>query len=130
MTRPRRVSNQRVATVADMTKVVRPAASPTVTPHSATSCQSCVIQTEAAIPAAISTSEATITGLRPKRMNRAAAIEATRPSRARRKPSAEEISARVQANSIWSGKIITPTEPMAPAATSAAKKVTNATTHA
>ena len=51
MTRPRRATNQRLATVAANTSAIDPVPSPTSTPQQATSCQLWVIPVVSALPA-------------------------------------------------------------------------------
>src|SRR5687768_1554031 len=80
VTRPRRVSNQRVATVATNPIEIEPVPTPTSTPHSNTSCQLAVIVTLSAEPDAISSSAADSTGRTPNRSINAAANGAVSPN--------------------------------------------------
>ena len=73
VTRPRRASNHRVATVATKPIEIDPVPTPTSTPHSSTSCQLAVMNTLSADPAAMSISAAESTGRTPNRSIRAAA---------------------------------------------------------
>ena len=78
-TRPRRLTNQRAATVAPSTSATMPVPMPTITPQSATSCQSWVMASEARMAAAIMSIAAVTTALTPKRLMKAAAKGAIRP---------------------------------------------------
>jgi uncharacterized protein involved in high-affinity Fe2+ transport len=79
VTRPRRASNQRVATVATNPIEMAPVPMPTSTPHSSTSCQLAVMTTLNAEPDAIRTSAPDSTGRTPKRSISAAANGAVTP---------------------------------------------------
>src|SRR6478735_2658716 len=80
VTKPRLVSNQRVATVATKPIEIEPVPTPTSTPHSSTSCQLAVIVTLSADPVAISSIAAVSTGRTPSRSIRAAANGAVSPN--------------------------------------------------
>ncbi len=56
ITRPRRCSNQRLATVAPSTSAVNPEPTPSTRPHSTTSCHSAVMRVASTMPVAISSS--------------------------------------------------------------------------
>jgi hypothetical protein len=102
---------------------------PTTTPHSSTSCQTCVIMSEINSPAAIRASAETITRRTPKRFMSAAANGPKSPNSKMRKAKADEICASLQPNSFSRGTIITPGVPIAPAVTSRTRNVTATTTH-
>ena len=127
-TRPRWCWNQRAATVAPSTSATMPVPRPIRTPHSATSCQSSVIASEATTPAETMPIAAMTTNRTPKRLIRAAANGAIRPKSARRMAKAEEMSAALQPNSCSSGPIRTPGAPIAPAFASMTRNVEPATT--
>ena len=124
-TRPRRATNQRVATVAPSTSAVMPVPMPTTTPHSSTSCQTCVIASEATRPS------------RDDQLRRRARRCAGRSgSSARRRtapsartgrsgsPAPRKSPPSLQPNSFCSGTMKTPGAPTAPAVISAVRKVT------
>ncbi len=130
ITNPRRVLNQRVATVAPSTNAVIPVPVPMITPQSSTNCQRLVIKNDPAIPVTINP-KAKATILRsPKLFIIAAANGPSRPNSIIRTARAEEISALVQPNSACNGPISTPADPIAPAVASMVRKVTPATTQA
>jgi hypothetical protein len=130
MTRPRRLTNQRLATVAANTSAIDPVPRPMSTPQSRTSCQLLVTPTLRPLPAAIS-SRATLTTARtPNRSIRAAANGAVSPNSTRLTPTASDTSPRDQPNSSWRGTIRTPGAARNPAAQSSATKATPAATHA
>ncbi|MCY1238405.1 hypothetical protein D9M72_511420 [compost metagenome] len=79
------------------------------------------------MPAMIRTSAAETTGRTPKWFMNDAANGPSRPNRQRRIASASEIWAFDQPNSVSSGLISTPAEPIAPAVDSMTRKVTAAT---
>jgi len=64
-TRPRRAENQRAAMVAPSTRAVSPVPKPTTKPHSNSSCHSCVMASDTAMPATTINSEASVTLRRP-----------------------------------------------------------------
>jgi hypothetical protein len=76
------------------------------------------------MPLATSVRAVSTTLRRPKWFMNAAANGPTRPNRAKRIASAEEISAVSQPNSACSGRMNTPGAPTAPAITSMVRKVT------
>ena len=80
VTRPRRASNQRVATVATKPIEIDPVPTPTSTPHSSTSCQLAVMKTLSADPVAMSMSATDSTGRTPNRSISAAANGAVSPN--------------------------------------------------
>src|SRR6185369_7536825 len=80
VTRPRRASNHRVATVATKPIEIDPVPTPTSTPHSSTSCQLVVMNTLSADPVAMSVNATERTGRTPNRSIRAAAKGAVRPN--------------------------------------------------
>ena len=73
ITRPRRATNQRLATVAASTSAVAPVPMPTTTPHSSTSCQGVRITVVRATPTVTRESDSTITRRTPSRSMSAAA---------------------------------------------------------
>ena len=127
-TRPRRWTNQRVATVAPSTRAVIPVPRPTTIPHSRMSCHTSVIASEPTSPAMMNSRAALTTRLMPKRFMNAAANGPIRPNSSSRMARAEEISAFCQPNSRWKGTIMTPGAPTAPAVASMVRKVVPATT--
>ena len=98
MTRPRRVVNQRVTTVADNDSAATPVEPPTITPQISTICHGCVISDDSATPAAIVPSAASSVGRTPKRCIAAAANGPIRPYSAMFTEIASEIVARLQPN--------------------------------
>ncbi len=127
VTRPRRRTNQRCATVAANTRAIDPVPRPISTPQVSTSCQLAATKTVSPDPAAISSSAAVVTRRIPKRSMRAAANGAVRPNRTRFTPTASESVPRDQPNSSWSGTIRTPGAARKPAAPSRATNATAAT---
>ena len=130
VTRPRRASNQRVATVATKPIDIEPVPTPTSTPHSSTSCQLAVMKTLSADPAAMSINAAASTGRTPNRSIRAAANGAVRPNSVMLTDIASPTVPCDQPNSWCSGAIITPGTERNPAAPRIAMKLTAATTQA
>src|ERR1700754_2978407 len=130
VTRPRRASNQRVATVATKPIEIEPVPTPTSTPHNSTSCQLVVIVTLSAAPDEINTSATDNTGRTPKRSINAAANGAVSPNSVMLTDMANPTTPCDQPNSWGSGFIITPGTDRKPAAPSIATKLTAATTHA
>ena len=81
MTRPRRCTNQRVATVAASTMAVSPVPTPTTMPQSKMSCHTCVIASDAMQAGRRSaTSAQTMTRRTPKRFMNAAANGPNKPN--------------------------------------------------
>src|SRR3954469_12844749 len=130
VTRPRRASNQRVATVATKPIEIEPVPTPTSTPHSNTSCQLAVIVTLSADPVAISSRAADSTGRTPSRSISAAANGAVSPNNVMLTDIARPTTPCDQPNSWCSGFIITPGTERNPAAPRIAMKLTAATTQA
>ena len=130
VTRPRRASNQRVATVATKPIEIEPVPTPTSTPHSSTSCQLAVIVTLSADPVAISSSAADSTGRTPNRSIKAAANGAVSPNNVMLTDIASPTTPCDQPNSWCSGFIMTPGTERKPAAPRIAMKLTAATTQA
>ena len=130
VTRPRRASNQRVATVATKPIEIEPVPTPTSTPHNSTSCQLAVIVTLSADPVAISISAADSTGRTPNRSIRAAANGAVSPNSVMLTDIASPTSPCDQPNSWCRGVIMTPGTERKPAAPRIAMKLTAATTQA
>ncbi len=106
-TSPRRATNQRPTTVATSAIAIDPVPSPTMTPHSMTSCHDAVMNTVSPLPAATMSSAIVTTRRTPKRSINAAANGAVIPNRARLTDSAAEIVPIDQPNSARSGSIIT-----------------------
>ena len=106
-TRPRRATNHRPTTVATSAIAIEPVPSPTMTPHSITSCHDAVMNTVSPLPAATISSAIDTTRRTPKRSISAAANGAVIPNRARLTDSAAEIVPIDQPNSARSGSIIT-----------------------
>ena len=80
------------------------------------------------MPATIIATAETTTGRTPKRLMKAAANGAISPNRASRTARAAEISAVLHPNSFWSGWMMTPGAPIAPAVASMTRKVAPTTT--
>src|SRR5471032_2804336 len=112
-TRPRWVSNQRLETTALSTSAVMPEPTPSITPHSTTSCQNCVIRVASARPPATSDSAVTTTLRSPKRSIRMAENGPIRPNSTKRTASADEICSVSQPNSLLKGCIMAPGRPSA-----------------
>ena len=93
MTRPRRLSNQRFATVAASGTDTAPVAPPTTTPQSRSSCHGAVITVVSDAPVAIVTSAISITRRTPKRSISAAENGAVSPKSRRPSETASEIVA-------------------------------------
>ena len=72
-TRPRRSTNQRLATVAPSTIAVRPVPMPTTTPQSIRSCQKAVMTVASSSAAEIRPTAMVMTRRRPKRFMKTAA---------------------------------------------------------
>ena len=106
-TRPRRATNQRPTTVATSAMAIDPVPSPTMTPHSSTSCHEAVMNTVSPLPAATISNAIDTTRRTPKRSISAAANGAVIPNRARFTDRAIEIVPIDQPNSARSGSIIT-----------------------
>ena len=130
MTRPRRLTNQRLATVAPSTVAVRPggqtehAAPRSARAPTAPSSASRVRGRRRSPPSA----EATTLRI-PYRCISAAANGATSPNSSSRSASAPEIWPRSQPNSPFSGSSSTPGMPIAAAVASMVRKVTATTAH-
>src|SRR5471030_1199956 len=122
-TRPRWVSNQRLETTALSTSAVMPEPTPSITPHSTTSCQNCVIRVASARPPATSDSAVTTTLRSPKRSIRMAENGPIRPNSTKRTASADEICSVSQPNSLLKGCIMAPGRPSAADEVSAVRKV-------
>ena len=121
-TRPRRSTNQRVATVAPSTRATRPVPKPTMTPHSATSCQTSVIASEARMPSAI---------VAHRRDDDRPDAEAVDEGGRKRRHQPEERDAQGEregdiggapAEFLSSGSMMTPGAPIAPAVASMTKR--------
>jgi hypothetical protein len=130
VTRPRRRTNQRCATVAANTSAIEPVPSPTSTPQSSTSCQLAWTKTVSPEPTAISSSAHVVTRRMPNRSIRAAANGAVSPNSTRFTPTASDSVPRLQPNSSCSGTMSTPGAARNPAAPSSATNATPATTQA
>src|SRR5476649_2269282 len=122
-TRPRCVSNQRLETTALSTSAVMPEPTPSITPHSTTNCQNCVIRVASARPPATSDSAVTTTLRSPKRSIRMAENGPIRPNSTKRTASADEICSVSQPNSLLKGCIMAPGRPSAADEVSAVRKV-------
>ena len=129
-TRPRRSTNQRLATVAPKTSAIEPVPTPMSTPQQATSCQLAVTYVLSPLPEAMSSSAAVTTRRMPNRSMSAAANGAVSPNSSRLTDTASEIVLLVQPNSSCSGTISTPGAARKPAAPSRTRKVTAATVQA
>src|SRR3954447_20684884 len=130
VTRPRRASNHRVATVATKPIEIEPVPTPTNTPHNSTSCQLVVMKTLSADPDAMSVNATERTGRTPNRSIKAAANGAVRPNSVMLTDIASPTTPCDQPNSWCSGVIITPGTERNPAAPRMAMKLTTATTQA
>ena len=127
ITRPRRWTNQRLATIAPSAKAVEPVPNPTIRPQSRSSCQEACIAVVRLMAVATISSAATMTRRIPKRSIRAAANGPHRPYRNRLIETANEIVTRFQPNSCSSGTISTPGVERMPADASNVRNVTAAT---
>src|SRR6476619_118815 len=130
VTRPRRASNHRVATVATKPIEIEPVPTPTRTPHNSTSCQLVVMNTLSADPVAMSVNETERTGRTPNRSIKAAANGAVTPNSVMLTDIASPTTPCDQPNSWCSGVIITPGTERNPAAPRIETKLTAATTQA
>ena len=124
VTRPRRASNQRVATIAASTMDVTPVPVPTQTPQSSISCHWLRIVVVSATEIASKPTAARITRRMPKRSITDAANGPIRPKSAMLMATAPEIAARFHPNSDSSGTIRTPGTARIPAVTRRMKNVT------
>ena len=79
MTSPRRLMNQRLATVAANTSAIDPVPRPISRPQVSSSCHDSVMNTVSPLPSAMSTSAVEVTWRMPKRSISAAANGAVRP---------------------------------------------------
>ena len=79
VTRPRRLTNQRLVTVATKASAIEPVPRPTSTPQQRMSCQLAVMKTVSPVPAATSSSAAITTRRMPNLSISAAANGAVRP---------------------------------------------------
>ncbi len=79
MTRPRRFTNQALATVAAKTSAIEPVPSPISRPQVSTSCHAARASTDNPAPAAINSKPAPTTRRKPNRSISAAANGAVRP---------------------------------------------------
>ena len=129
MTRPRRLENQRLATVAASGTPTAPVAPPTTIPQSRSSCQGAFITVVSEEPAAIVASAISITRRTPKRSISAAANGAVSPKKSRPSAIAIEIVPRDQPYSFWSGTISTPGVARKPAVVIRVTKVTTTISH-
>ena len=103
---------------------VSPVPMPTTMPHSRMSCHTCVIASDASMPAEIRITAETITARTPNRFMKAAANGPNNPNSMRRSASADEICSVSQPNSFSSGTISTPGVLIAAAVTMVVRKVT------
>jgi len=129
-TRPRRCTNQRLATIAARTVAIDPVPTPTTTPQSKSSCHGWCMKIVRPDPAETVSSAPTTTLRTPKRSIKPPANGAKRPKSIRLMETAIEIVARDQPNSCWSGTIRTAGVDRKPAAASSVNHVTAATTQA
>ena len=130
MTRPRRATNQRLATVEAKTVAMQPDPTPTTTPHSRNSCHGSVMRVVPRAPRAITTSATTVTRRRPYFACRAAANGPMKPNSSRLMLTAMPTVARLHPNSSRSGSIRMPGVDRKPAAPSSVTKDAAKTTHA
>lgn len=79
MTRPRRATNHRLATIAPNTRAIAPVPTPTKTPHNSHNCQAEVITMVSALPEPTTKSASATTLRMPNRSMMAAANGAVRP---------------------------------------------------
>lgn len=117
-----------MATVAPSTMAIRPVPMPTATPHSRTSCQIWLMNSEAPRPAMMMDNAASTTRRTPNLFIKAAAKGPIKPNSAKRMARAADTSSRRQPNSFSSGLMKTPGAPTAPAVTSMTRNVTPTTT--
>ncbi len=130
VTRPRRFTNHRPATVATNARAIDPVPSPTSTPHSSTSCQLDSMKTVRPDPADTRSSAEATTRRMPNRFISAAANGAVRPKSSRLTETANEMVPRDQPYSVCSGSIRAPGVERKPAAPISATKATAATSQA
>ena len=127
ITVPRFVSNQRLTIVAPATRLMLPAPTPTMPPHSSKNCHDWVMKIDAAAARAIRPSAPEIVRRKPKRSNTPAANGPMSPNRSRLSAIAAEIVAVVQWNSRWRGSISIVGDERTPAAAISNTKASAAT---
>ena len=129
-TNPRRLTNQRFATVAANTNAIEPVPIPTITPHVRTNCHGACTNVVKNAPV-LTVVNAAITTLRTvKRSINAAANGAVNPYNKTLIAIASEIWSRPQPNASSSGTINTEGADLKPAVATRVKKVTIAAIHA
>ena len=129
-TRPRRCSNQRLATTAPSTRAISPEPRPSSTPHSRIRCQTSLICVDRPSPPATDSSAPAIIGRSPKRSINRAENGPISPNSTKRIASAVEICSVFQPNSSPRGRRNAPGKPSAAEAESMVRKVTPAITQA
>ena len=130
VTRPRRRTNQRVATIAPSTRAIAPDPRPTNTPHSKTSCQADCMNVLRPTPTASVVRAVSMTRRTPKRVIRAPANGPHSPNSSRLTDRASDTVARSQLNSRSRGRTRTTRVAPIPADTIRARNVKPATIHA
>ena len=129
-TMPRRLTNQRLATIAASTLTMEPVPTPTTVPQSRSSCQGWRMKIVSPEPVATANSAPTVTRRTPKRSIRPPAKGAKRPKKSRLIETASEIVARDQPNSCSRGTIRVLGVERNPEAARMVSQVTAATIHA
>jgi hypothetical protein len=129
-TRPRRASNQRLATMAASTIDVTPVPVPTSTPHNSVNCHEVFIPVVSVTAVPSSAMAASTTRRSPHLSITDAANGPRRPKSAMLMATAAEMTVRSHPNSPSSGTISTPGVERMPAVTSMTANVTAAMTHA
>ena len=130
ITRPRRSSNQRVATTAASTIAVTPVPAPTTTPHNRKNCHSADMRVDSATAEAIRASAPSTTRRSPQRSITDAAKGPINPNSAMLTAIEAEIIARLHPNSVSSGTMNRPGVARTPDVISMTTKVTSAITQA
>ena len=130
ITRPRRSSNQRVATTAASTIAVTPVPAPTTTPHNRKNCHSADMRVDNATADVISARAPRTTRRRPQRSITEAAKGPISPNSAMLTAIDAEITARLQPNSASSGTMNRPGAARTPDVISMTTNVTRAMTQA
>ena len=130
MTRPRRATNQRLATVEANTVAMQPEPTPTTTPHSRNSCHGSVIRVVPRAPSEMTARATTVTRRSPYFACSAAANGPMKPNSSRLMLTAVPTVARLQPNSSRSGSMRMPGVERKPAAPSSVTNDAAKTTHA
>ena len=130
LTSPRRATNQRLVMVATSAIDIDPVPTPTMTPHSMTSCQASLMNTVSPLPAATRVSAIATTRRTPNRSISAAANGENNPKSTRLIETANPMVPWDHPYSSLSGSISTPGTERKAAAPTRVTNVTTATTQA